>query len=179
LANTKTVRKQKGRVSQEEVIESLSREITEVSDVVKLKSLVLIMNTASVVSKYLDIRMRRYGQDLTRLNILYLLVGSGGSMTPTNISKRVYRSKHAISRALDVLENDGLVERVRTSSDRRSVNIIITRKGLQLVRKSLPDLQQASAAATSCLPSERIEELKTISRELRKHLLGLMDPTPY
>lgn len=174
-----STRKQKAKVSQEEAIENLSREINEVSDVVKLNSLVLVMYAASVVSKFLDTKMRKYGQDLTRLNILYLLVGSNGSMTPTNISKRVYRSKHAISRALDVLEKDGLVQRARTSSDRRSVNIVITRKGVQLVRKSLHDLQQASADATSCLPPERIEEFKFMSRALREHLMNLMGPAAY
>lgn len=172
-------RRQKVKVSQEKVIENLSKEINEVSEVVKLNSLVLVMYAASVVSKYLDIKLRKYGQDLTRLNILYLLVGSGGSMTPTNISKRVYRSKHAISRALDVLEKDALVERARTSTDRRSVNIMITRKGVRLVRKSLSDLQQASAAATSCLPPERIEDLESMSRELRRHLMSLMGPAAY
>jgi DNA-binding MarR family transcriptional regulator len=172
-----TTKKQKAKATQEEAIENLSKEINEVSHVVKLNSLLLLAYAANVVSKYLDMKMQKYGQDLTRLNILYLLVGSGGSMTPTNISKRVYRSKHAISRALDVLEKDALIARARTSSDRRSVNIIITRKGVQLVRKSLPDLKQASAAATSCLTTERTEDLKTISRDLRNHLINLMGPT--
>ncbi len=174
-----TGKRQKARVSHEEAIESLSKEINEVSEVVKLNGLILLMYAANVVSKYLETKLRKYGQDLTRLNILYLLVGSNGNMTPTNISKRVFRSKHAISRALDVLENDGLVERERTSTDRRSVNIRITRKGVQLVRKSLTDLQQASAAATSVLGDNQVEDLKTVSRDLRKHLLNLMGPSAY
>jgi DNA-binding MarR family transcriptional regulator len=100
-------------------------------------------------------------------------------MTPTNISRRVYRSKHAITRALDVLEKDTLVERERESADRRLVNVRITRKGVQLVQKSLADLQQASAAAMAVLADNKVEDLKNMSRELRKHLLNLMGPSAY
>jgi DNA-binding MarR family transcriptional regulator len=174
-----TARKQKARASHEEAIENLSKEINGASEVVRLNGLILLVYAANVISKYLDLKMRKYGQDLTRLNILYLLVGSGGSMTPTNISRRVYRSKHAITRALDVLEKDTLVERERESADRRLVNVRITRKGVQLVQKSLADLQQASAAAMAVLADNKVEDLKNMSRELRKHLLNLMGPSAY
>ena len=174
-----TARKQKAGASHEEAIENLSKEINGASEVVRLNGLILLVYAANVISKYLDLKMRKYGQDLTRLNILYLLVGSGGSMTPTNISRRVYRSKHAITRALDVLEKDTLVERERESADRRLVNVRITRKGVQLVQKSLADLQQASAAAMAVLADNKVEDLKNMSRELRKHLLNLMGPSAY
>jgi DNA-binding MarR family transcriptional regulator len=167
------------KVDSDAAIETLANEIKEVSEVVRLDGLVLIMYAGDVVSRYLDMKMRKFGQDLTRFNILYLLVGSGGIQTPTAISKRVFRSKHAISRALDVLEKDGLIERARTNKDRRSVNIRITKKGLQLVRRSLPDLQKASAAAASCLNDERFEELKKLVKELRTHVLNLIGPSPF
>ena len=163
----------------DEAIESLAKEIKEIASVVKFDSLILLMYAGDVVGRYLDIEMSKYGQDQTRFNILYLLVGYGGSMTPTNISKRVYRSKHAITRAIDVLEKDSLVKRQRTSDDRRSINITITRKGVQLVKRSLPDLQRVSSKATSCLNNKQVEQLRTIARELRNHLLTLIGNSAY
>jgi len=159
-------------------IEKLATEIKEVSQVVRLDSLILIMYAGDVVSRYLDTKMKKFGQDLTRFNILYLLVGSGGVLTPTYISKRVFRSKHAITRALDVLEKDSLIERERTHTDRRSVNIRITKKGLQLVQRSLPDLQRASAAVMSSLGKEKNEELKNLLKELRSQVLNLIGSSP-
>lgn len=151
-------------------IESLAKEIKEISDVVKIDSLILLMYAAEAVNKYLESQMKKHGQDQTRLNVLYLLISNDGTMTPTNISKRVYRSKHAITRAIDILEKDNLVKRVPSGSDRRSINVAITEKGINLVKQTLPDLQRASSVATSCLTKEQAEELGTLSRKLRKWL---------
>jgi DNA-binding MarR family transcriptional regulator len=151
-------------------LEALAKEIQEISAVVRFDSLILLMYAAEAVNRYLEAHMKKHGQDQTRLNILYLLVAAGGSMTPTNISKRVYRSKHAITRALDILEKDDLVKRKPSGNDRRSLNIVITEEGINLVKRTLPDLQRASSVATSCLTKEQIEQLGSLSRKLRKWL---------
>jgi DNA-binding MarR family transcriptional regulator len=151
-----------------ESIESLAIEIKEIAEIVRLNSLILLMYAADAVSRYLEPLMKKYVQDQTRINILFLLIASGGSMTPTNISERVYRSKHAITRAIDILERDNLVKRGPSKSDRRSINITITENGINLVKECLPDLQRASSIATSCLTNEQVKELNTISRKLRK-----------
>ena len=98
-------------------------------------------------------------------------------MTPTNISKRVYRSKHAITRSIDILEKDNLVKREPSGDDRRSINVTVTKKGINLVKKTLPDLQRASSVATSCLSKEQVEELGNLSRKLRKWLWDSMQDT--
>jgi DNA-binding MarR family transcriptional regulator len=157
-------------------IESLADEIREISLAVRFDSLILLSYAAEVVNRYLGSKIRKHGQDQTRMNILYLLVGSGGSMTPTNISKRVNRSKHAITRAIDILEKDNLVKREHSRNDRRSINIIITNQGIDLVKRSLPDLKRATSVATSCLNKKQIDELKTITSKLRKWLLSSMSP---
>lgn len=164
-------------VREKEIIKSLSEEIEQISEVVRLDSLILLMYAAEAATRYLDSQMKRHGHDQTRLNILYLLVGNGGTLTPTTISKRVYRSKHAITRAIDVLEEDGLVKRVASGTDRRSINVSITETGLNLVRESLPDLQRASSVATSCLTGEQVDTLREISRKLRKWLWSCMSDT--
>ncbi|MCZ7662785.1 MAG: MarR family transcriptional regulator [Thermoleophilia bacterium] len=136
-------------------------------EIVKFDSLLLLLYAAEVVNRYMESRMKEFGHDQTRLNILYLLVASGGTLTPTDISEKVYRSKHAITRAIDILEKDELVRRERSPSDRRSINVTISEKGIDLVRRSLPKVQQASAIATSCLTNRQVEELKSTTRKLR------------
>lgn len=158
----------------EESIQSLANEIREIVQVVRFDSLLLLMYASDAVSRFLDFNLKKYGQDQTRMNILYLLIGNGGTLTPTTISERVYRSKHAITRAIDILEENHLVRRGPSRSDRRSINVTITGMGIDLVKKSLPDLQRASSIATSCLTGEQIEELKLISRKLRKWIWSSM-----
>ena len=155
-------------------IESLAKEIREISEVVRFDSLILLSYAAEVVNRYMDSQIKKHGHDQTRMNILYLLVGSGGSLTPTNISKRVNRSKHAITRAIDILEGENLVRRGPSGHDRRSINITITTEGIDLVKRSLPDLQRATSVATSCLTKEQIDALKTITSKLRKWVLSSM-----
>jgi DNA-binding MarR family transcriptional regulator len=159
----------------EESIRSLANEIKEIVKVVRFDSLLLLMYASDAVSRFLEFNLKKYGQDQTRMNILYLLIGNGGTLTPTAISERVYRSKHAITRAIDILEGNHLVRRGPSRSDRRSINITITDMGIDLVKKSLPDLQRASSMATSCLTSEQIGELKSISRKLRKWVWSSME----
>lgn len=157
-----------------EAIESLAKEIKDISRVVRFDSLILLTYAAEAVNRYLGHWIKKYDQDQTRINILYLLIGNGGSMTPTNISKGVNRSKHAITRAIDILEKDALVRREPSANDRRSLNVVITRQGIDLVKKTLPSLQRASSIATSCLNEEQINELKTISTKLRKWIWSSM-----
>lgn len=157
-----------------EAIESLAREIKDISKVVRFDSLILLTYAAEAVNRYLGYWIKKYGQDQTRINILYLLIGNGGSLTPTSISEGVNRSKHAITRAIDILEKDALVRREPSLNDRRSLNVVITRQGIDLAKKTLPALQRASSIATSCLNEEQINELKTISTKLRKWVWSSM-----
>ena len=149
-------------------IESLAKEMNDAAQVVRLDALIVLTYTAEAVNRYLDQRMQNFKHDQTRLRILYLLIGNKGSMTPTNISKAVNRSKHAITRAIDFLEKDKLVKREASSNDRRSLNVLITKQGIDLVKKSLPALHEANATATSCLTEKQIDDLVAILNKLRK-----------
>jgi len=157
-----------------EAIESLAKEIRDISQVVRFDSLILLTYAAEAVNRYLGHWIKKFDQDQTRMNILYLLIGKGGSLTPTSISEGVNRSKHAITRAIDILEKDALVRREPSASDRRSLNVVITKQGIELVKKTLPTLQRASSIATSCLSEKQINELKTISTKLRKWIWSSM-----
>ena len=157
-----------------EAIESLAKEIKDISQFVRFDSLILLTYAAEAVNRFLGQWLKKYDQDQTRINILYLLIGNGGSLTPTSISKGVNRSKHAITRAIDILEKDALVRREPSANDRRSLNVVITKQGIDLVKKTLPALQRASSIATSCLSEEQINELKTISTKLRKWIQSSM-----
>jgi len=157
-----------------EAVESLAKEIKDISKVVRFDSLILLTYAAEAVNRFLAKSIKKYDQDQTRMNILYLLIGKGGSLTPTSISEGVNRSKHAITRAIDILEKDALVRREPSVDDRRSLNVVITKQGIDLVKKTLPSLQRASSIATSCLTEEQINELKTISNKLRKWIWSSM-----
>jgi DNA-binding MarR family transcriptional regulator len=89
------------------------------------------------------------------------------------LSKKVYRTKYAISRVIDKLEKDGLVEieQQSSSSDKRFKKVFITQKGIEFLRTRMPERRRLAKEATSFLNSEEMYSLGKLSRKLRKHLL--------
>jgi len=160
----------------QQMVESLAGDIkTQASDL-KFNSLVSFTRAADIVSRYLDIELRKYGTTKkTNFNILHTLITHGGIMTPTELSRRVFRSKHAITRAVDSLEKEGLVAREGIGSDRRTRMIAITEKGLNLVKQAMPYRQDVSRRAMSCLNEQEAYEFNTILRRFGKHILNLIE----
>ena len=95
-------------------------------------------------------------------------------MTSTDIDRRVFRSKHAVTRAIDVLEKDGLVRRGAIHGDRRLRKVNITRRGLKLIAFNMDDRREIGRRAMSCLTQRQSEELRVILKRLRKHLLDMI-----
>jgi DNA-binding MarR family transcriptional regulator len=96
-------------------------------------------------------------------------------MTPTELSKGVFRSKHAITRAVDSLEKEGLVAREGIGTDRRTRRVAITKEGLDVIKQAMPYRQEVSSTAMSCLSEQQAQEFNAALRQLRKHILKLID----
>jgi MarR family 2-MHQ and catechol resistance regulon transcriptional repressor len=132
-----------------------------------LRSLIL---TADIVEQYVDTLLYREKSNRTEMYILNTLIIHGGSMNPSEIARRVYRSPHAITRAVDKLELKGFVHREPIGEDRRTRKVSITQEGLKSIKQSLPQRQEVNAAVMSCLNQTQLQQLSTILQLLRKHL---------
>ena len=73
---------------------------------------------------------------LTPLSLLYEIVEKGGSTTHTELAEHFPYTKQAMTLAIDSLEADELVYREVSEADRRVKNIIITDKGVSLVKEA-------------------------------------------
>ena len=107
----------------------LSQEIMSLSDSLRANTLVSIISTAEVVFKYTRLELKRSQSSRTRFGILNALITHRGSLTLTDISKRVFRSKYS-TRVINKLVKEGLVTRETVDGDHRAKNITITRKGI-------------------------------------------------
>jgi len=160
---------------EQSLLDSLADEIRAQAVDLRGELLLSILYTTIVFNRYLEIETAKRESTPTRFGILHNLVTHGGVMTPTNIGKRIFKSKHAVSRAVDVLEKDGLVRRQPISGDRRLRRITITRKGLDFVTANLAEMRITSSKIFSCLNTRQAEELRIILKQLREHLLELID----
>lgn len=135
-------------------------------------------STADVIDTYLDIYFSQYAPlNRTGFHMLQILISAGGSMIQTELSRRVYRSRYTITKTVDMLEENGWVERQPVEGDRRVNNVTITTKGLDLIKNSMDGMLEMSQLAVSCLDERERKELRSINKKLREHVSNLVDNT--
>ena len=86
------------------------------------------------------------GPQATLLNAL-----NQGSMSAGELASRINLSQGTVTDILNRLEGRGLVSRVRDNADKRRVNVTLTNRGEEVLKRSLPDMQ--------ALLTERLGEL--------------------
>jgi DNA-binding MarR family transcriptional regulator len=152
----------------------LSREIVSLSDDLRANTLVSIISTAEVVLEYSRLQAKRYDSGRTRFGILNALMTHKGSLTLTEISKRVFRSKYSTTRVIDKLVIEGLVIREAIDGDRRAKNITITRNGIGFIEETMPNRQKMTDEVMSCLTRNQMVSLMGLLKKLKRHLLGII-----
>ncbi len=91
---------------------------------------------------YLDTVQAEHGIPLSHTQVLSML-SEVGSMSVSEISRKLGIAKPNITPLVDRLIDDGYVDRIRDTTDRRVVNIIILDAGrakLEAIKKSVSDL---------------------------------------
>lgn len=93
---------------------------------------------AQTVSEQLSaIYAARFNLDIPQWRILANLA-TRGDMTAQDIARITYSHKSTISRAVQELEDRGLIARKVLSSDKRSFTLALTSEGRRLFRQLLP-----------------------------------------
>lgn len=93
-----------------------------------------IQRTAAVLEHSFEAWLKPKGITATQYNVLRILRGAGpAGLCRNEIRERLVRRVPDVTRLLDRLEQQRLIVRARTSSDRRYVTTTITRDGLALL----------------------------------------------
>lgn len=95
---------------------------------------------------------------------LYFLMDHDGCLL-NELSRALLLDKSAITGLVDRLENKGLVDRRKTTADRRAINIYLTGAGRSAAQKCLGVTKEFNDAIKEGL-SEK--EINTLSRTLQK-----------
>src|SRR3546814_2805700 len=88
--------------------------------------------SSDVCSSDLEIRSRlrpEYGTTLPRFDMMAQLLRTPGGMKMSELSRHMMVTNGNITGITDQLEKEGLVERIKVASDRRSSLIKLTGKG--------------------------------------------------
>jgi len=90
--------------------------------------------------------------------------------TPTALCRILLADSGVMTRKLDSLEKRGLIERIRSTSDRRSVELALTASGRLLLRETLPHIVETSNRQ---LRGFTVDEVATIKNLLERMIVNL------
>ncbi len=123
-----------------------------------------------LVEKRLDDCLEPYGIQLWGFDVLASLRRSGTpfAQTPTELMGTCFLTSGAVTNRVNRLEKIGLVQRRSDPDDRRSVKVVLTEAGRELVEKAFHDRVEGMRAVFKGLQED---ETETLAQLLRKLLL--------
>lgn len=89
---------------------------------------------------------------------------------PSQVSQLTNFSRVQVSRSVETLVANGLIERQDDANDRRSHCLVLTNKGTNFFKKELPPIEQKVVAAWQIISQEERQQLRSILTKLLKHL---------
>jgi DNA-binding MarR family transcriptional regulator len=140
-------------------------EIEKVNSQIRRMQFPRLFVFADVVSRYTEIVLKNKVSWL-RTNALLFIITRGGSLTPTLLARIMLRSNYSVTKLIDGLEKDGLVQRHPNGNDRRSIIIEVTSEGLKFVVSNLRQTSVAENDLKKWLPSDELENLAATIRLL-------------
>ena len=130
-----------------------------------------VLYAAELLGRELEAVLRPFGLSRGSHNVLQILGGAGGPLTPTEVMARLTVTSATVTGLLDTLEARGLARRRPHPSDRRSVHVEITDEGRRLLEELVPQLiDHEKRWAASLRPPQReqlIRLLGTLEADLR------------
>jgi len=111
----------------------------------------------------------------TQLGVLEALLHKG-VMTQRELGRKVLTSAGNMTDVLDKLESRGVLRRVRSTADRRSVRVELTAEGRALIEALFPEHARDIAAAMGALHAEELGVLGDLLRRLGRGAALDIDP---
>ncbi|AZB71649.1 MarR family winged helix-turn-helix transcriptional regulator [Synechococcus elongatus] len=154
------------------ILEQWQQELPQVN-VAPLAVTGRLLRIARLLEKQRETLLAKYGLSVWSFDVLATLRRQGPpyQLKPTDLYSLLMLSSGAMTNRIDRLEQDGIVVRSRDGSDRRSVIVQLTPKGIALADEVMPVLFAQEGALLSEFATP--EELERLVPLLRRLLLSL------
>lgn len=131
-----------------------------------------VVSVYLLIEKQIEIYLKQYNLSSSKFNMMMIIKhhGSKDGISQIDIGKRLIVTASNMTKQLDKLIAEKMVERFSQKGDRRVNLIKITQKGSDLLDKVWPGYVEKIKEITSHLP---MHERKTFSQSLAKWFEGL------
>jgi MarR family transcriptional regulator, organic hydroperoxide resistance regulator len=130
---------------------------------------IALLRTTDVVRRRLARVVEPEGITLQQYNVLRILRGAAGEpMAALDVAERLIEEAPGVSRLLERLVAKGLIDRDRSSRDRRRLECSITRKGLELLARLDEPVLRADTDAMARLTAREIATLDDLLARIRQ-----------
>lgn len=142
-------------------------------DRMKEEALYNLASCYALLERKIGQTLSPFGLSPVKMNALMMVKHVGGErgLSQVEISKRMIVSAGNITRLIDRLEKDSLVERVAEPNDRRVKLIRITKKGSDLLDSAWPTYQGKVNEILTMLPSRDLQLMPPLLNRFREKLV--------
>ena len=124
----------------------------------------------------MDDRLRLVGQSSARMEALAAIINSPALSAQVDIAKRLRIEGPTMTRMLDTLEADGLVERLPDPSDRRTKQLRLTAEGERVLEEIFAIADEMRDRLLDGLPADKVDELNGFLVQLTERLDAGLPP---
>lgn len=159
-------------------VESLEAEAKRLSslDPAAVYAFLSVLVTAGEIGRRMETHFGRYGVSQGRFTLLMLLKRQPEhTATPAQLADLAAVTRATVTGLVDGLADEGLVERTHRTDDRRSVSVRLTKKGLALLERILPDHYARLGAVMSRLTRADKKQLAALLGKVREGLAATAD----
>ena len=114
-----------------------------------------LMQGSYIYNKELNKKYQVSAPQLSSLLALY----ENGPLPPSQIAKYIMVNSSTVTGIIDRLEQKGLVQRSRISTDRRVITVTLTDKGRELAEHAPPPIQEKIVDGLQKLPANEREKI--------------------
>jgi MarR family transcriptional regulator, 2-MHQ and catechol-resistance regulon repressor len=141
-----------------------------------LNATICLMRAANTLHGHLAGLRAADGLTMSQFAVLETLLHLG-PLCQNELAQKLLVSGPNITRVIDLLERDGLVERVRSRQDRRYIMITLTEKGHTIIGEVFPrHVAELVDAFSAMSPSEQ-ETLRYLCKKLGNSILERKNPS--
>ena len=124
----------------------------------------LLAQTRHALYKTREKELRQYGIQPRQAAVLITIKAIGDEATPAEISRFLLREPHSISRILQRMERDGLVNKSKDLHRKNLIRVTLTEKGLQAYNEAVA--RKTQLEILSCLSVKELDQLDSCLRKL-------------